>query len=103
MATGGMMDRASPEEFFRGEDARVEDGPKPNGHAEDFEGVRFQFTPFAQIKVDTAPPYIIRELVPRVGVVLIWGGHKSGKTFSTFDMEMHIGLNWPYRGRRVEG
>ena len=25
-----------------------------------------------------------------------------GKTFWTFDLEMHVALGWPYRGRRVE-
>jgi hypothetical protein len=31
----------------------------------------------------------------------VWGPPKSGKSFWTFDLVMHVALNWPYRGRRV--
>jgi AAA domain len=41
-------------------------------------------------------------MLPRVGVAIVWGKPKSGKTFWVFDLEMHIALGWDYRGRRVE-
>src|SRR5258705_2490820 len=42
-------------------------------------------------------------MLPRVGVGVVWGKPKSGKTFWVYDLEMHIALGWPYRGRRVDG
>jgi hypothetical protein len=64
---------------------------------------KFQFTQFRDIAIDTAPSYLVHELLPRIGVAIDWGKPKSGKTFSVFDLEMHIALGWLYRGRHVEG
>ena len=66
------------------------------------DSLRFRFTPFRNIELDTAPPYRVHELLPRVGVVVVWGKPKSGKTFWTYDLEMHVALGWDYHGRRVE-
>jgi hypothetical protein len=86
------------EEFFQDvDDAR----PKRNGKA-DPHGDRFRFTPFREIVVGTSPSYTVEGLIPRLGVAVIWGKPKCGKTFWTFDIEMHVALGWPYRGRRVE-
>jgi AAA domain len=74
------------------------DRAKPNGAAD----IRFQFTQFRDIKIGTKPPYTIDEILPRIGVVVIWGAPKCGKTFWAFDVEMHVALGWTYRGRRVE-
>ncbi len=63
---------------------------------------RFRFQAFRHIELDTAPAYIVHEILPRLGIVLVWGKPKSGKTFWTFDIEMHVALGWPYRERRVE-
>jgi hypothetical protein len=32
---------------------------------------------------------------PRVGLILVWGPPKCGKSFWTFDTVMHIALGWP--------
>jgi AAA domain len=63
---------------------------------------RFQFTAFREIVVGTSGSYTVAGLIPRLGVVIVWGKPKCGKTFWTFDLEMHVALGWPYRGRRVE-
>jgi hypothetical protein len=64
--------------------------------------VRFKFTQFADIELDTAPPYLVDGILPRIGVVVVWGPPKCGKTFWVFDIEMHVALGREYRGRRVE-
>jgi hypothetical protein len=89
------------EEFFKNEDAAATRGngstrPRPDDRA------RFQFTPFREIVVGTLPSYTVAGLIPRLGVVVIWGKPKCGKTFWTFDVEMHIALGWLYRGHQVE-
>jgi hypothetical protein len=79
------------------------EGAKTNGHAGAAASRdRFRFTAFKDIKLDTDPPYLIEELLPRVGIAVVWGKPKCGKTFTTFDMEMHVALGWQYRGRDVE-
>jgi uncharacterized protein YjiS (DUF1127 family) len=46
--------------------------------------------------------YLVKGLIPRVGLVVAWGAPKCGKSFWTFDLTLHIALGWEYRGRRVE-
>jgi hypothetical protein len=57
---------------------------------------RFLLVPFDQIKMSTGG------LIPRAGLVVIWGPPKCGKSFLTLDLAMHVALGWEYRARRVK-
>ena len=63
---------------------------------------RIKLVPFAQIRLDTSRRDLIKGLIPRVGLALLWGRPKSGKSFLALDMAMHVALGWPYRGRAVD-
>jgi hypothetical protein len=63
---------------------------------------RFNLVPFNAIKVVAAGPYLVKGLIPRAGLIVIWGPPKCGKSFWTFDLSMHVGLGREYRGRRVQ-
>ncbi len=63
---------------------------------------RIHLVAFDDIEVGTEPPYLIKGLIPRVGLTVVWGPPKSGKSFWTFDAVMHVALGWEYRGRRVQ-
>jgi hypothetical protein len=58
--------------------------------------------PFDQIKVGEKRYYLVKNLIPSGGLTVVWGPPKSGKSFWTFDLAMHIALGWEYRGRRVQ-
>ena len=62
----------------------------------------YQLVHFDDLRPGTKSPYIVDELIPLDGLVAVWGPPKSGKSFWTFDLAMHIALGWEYRGRRVE-
>ena len=62
---------------------------------------RFELVAFEKIKLDGTAPYLVKGLIPRVGIVVVWGAPKCGKSFWTFDLSMHVALGWEYRGRRV--
>jgi AAA domain len=62
---------------------------------------RFLLTRFADLKVSTAPAQLIRGLIPRVGLTVVWGPPKSGKSFVVFDAMMHVAIGEDYRGREV--
>ncbi len=62
---------------------------------------RFLLTPFADLHVSTASPQLIRGLIPRVGLTVVWGPPKSGKSFVVFDAMMHVAMDADYRGREV--
>lgn len=63
---------------------------------------RFTLVRFGKIKpLDDDEDYCVKNLLPRSGLVVIWGPPKCGKSFWTFDLLMHVALGWPYRGLRV--
>src|SRR5262249_11373078 len=53
------------------------------------------------ITISTTPNYLVMGILPRVGLVVVWGPPKCGKSFWTFDLVMHVALGWQYRGRKV--
>jgi hypothetical protein len=63
---------------------------------------RFTLKSFDDITVTTAPNYLVKGIVPRAGLMIVWGAPKCGKSFWTFDLVMHVALGWSYRGRRVQ-
>jgi hypothetical protein len=63
---------------------------------------RIKLIPFDKIKLGTEPRYLVKGIIPRESLAVVWGPPKCGKSFWTFDVAMHIALNWPYRERRVQ-
>jgi AAA domain len=64
--------------------------------------LRFALVKFNEILMMTTSIYLVKNLLPRVGLVVIWGPPKCGKSFWTFDLLMHAALGWEYRGLRVK-
>jgi hypothetical protein len=64
--------------------------------------LQFKLVPFREIKLSSSAVYLVKNLIPREGLIVIWGAPKCGKTFWAFDLGMHIALGWEYRGRRVK-
>jgi RecA-family ATPase len=62
---------------------------------------RIKLVPFDSIKLGTERRYLVKGIIPHPGLTVIWGPPKSGKSFWTFDLTMHVALDWEYRGRRV--
>jgi AAA domain len=56
---------------------------------------------FNQICLRTQRRDLIKGLIPRVGLTVMWGPPKCGKSFWVFDAMMHVALGWVYRDRRV--
>jgi len=63
---------------------------------------RFPLVPFADIKMDGARRYLVKNVIPREGLVVLYGAPKCGKTFLVTDLVLHIALGLPYRGRQVQ-
>lgn len=62
---------------------------------------RFKLARFRQITMETTALYTIKDLLPRAGLVVVWGPPKCGKSFWAFDALMHVALGLEYRGHRV--
>lgn len=60
---------------------------------------RVELIPFDQICLGTEPRYLVQGIIPRAGLIVVYGPPKSGKSFLTFDMVMQVALGRQYRGR----
>jgi hypothetical protein len=63
---------------------------------------RFRLEAFDDIQVGTEPPYLIEELVPARGIVMLWGKKKSLKSFLLFGALFHVAKGWDFHGRTVK-
>jgi AAA domain len=57
---------------------------------------------FNEVTLGKRRRYLVKGVIPRVGLTVAWGPPKCGKSFWTFDTMMHIALGRPYRGRCIE-
>ncbi len=81
-------------------DLRVIEG----GKAEPAQGQKeqkFQLVPFGQLRPGKEPGYLVDELIPLRGIVLIWGKRKCLKSFWTYDLSFHVARYPEYRERSV--
>jgi hypothetical protein len=65
-------------------------------------GPKFRLKPFDRITMGSERAYLVKNIIPRAGLAVVWGPPKCGKSFWTFDLAMHVALGWEYRGRRVQ-
>jgi AAA domain len=63
---------------------------------------RFKLQAFRSLMLGTSAVYLVKGIIPRHGLTVVWGPPKCGKSFWVFDVMMHIALGWPYRGRRIQ-
>jgi hypothetical protein len=62
---------------------------------------RFPLIAFQDMRPGLEPAYLVDELVPSAGLVLIWGKQKTFKSFWLLDLCLHIAMGWTYRDRAV--
>ena len=63
---------------------------------------RIKLMPFNKISLGTKRRYLVKGVIPYPGLTVIWGPPKSGKSFWTLDLAMHVALGREYRGKRVQ-
>jgi AAA domain len=47
------------------------------------------------------PNYLVDELIPSAGLVLVWGKQKTFKSFWLLDLFVHVAMGWQYRDHTV--
>ena len=62
---------------------------------------RFNFEPVHQFSSTTALPWIIKGVLPKAGMGVVYGASGSGKSFAVLDMGMAIARGVPWRGHKV--
>ena len=58
--------------------------------------------PFGYLRPGTDPGYLVDELIPLHGIVLVWGKRKCLKSFLMYDLCFHIARHSEYRGRMIQ-
>jgi len=73
-------------------------GPKTTNSERKY---RFRLVAFQEMRPGLEPVYLVDELIPSAGLVLIWGKQKTYKSFWVLDLMLHVAMGWPYRDRAV--
>lgn len=94
---GHLHPAASPDEF---PDA-TEQAAQAEA-AEQAKPLRFQFEPVGQFASTQALPWIIKHVLPKAGLGVLYGESGAGKSFMALDMAMAIARGCEWRGRKVK-
>jgi AAA domain len=81
--------------------ADLTDAPA-KGNGKEQKPPRFPLVKVDDVSATTTSLYLVKNLIPRSGLVVVWGAPKCGKSFWTFDLLMHAALGSPYRGLRAK-
>jgi hypothetical protein len=63
--------------------------------------LRFRLIKFQDMRPGLEPAYLVDELMPSAGLVLVWGRQKTFKSFWLLDLFVHVAMGWPYRDHAV--
>jgi hypothetical protein len=115
-AVGWLQERVLPKGPPIDFDAIIGRGSKPQGGAEEPKQeskaddndpcqetpkFRFKLTPYWEMRPGAERPYLIDELIPTKGIVVMWGPPKCLKSFIMLDMMFHVAKGWEYHDRAV--
>ena len=64
--------------------------------------IRFTLQVFDQLTAAPTTEYLVKGLLPRRGLAIVWGPPKCGKSFWVFTVTMHVAIGREYRGHRVQ-
>jgi hypothetical protein len=83
------------DEIFQDTKGEMRQAPK------DQPKLRFQLVSFDDLKWSGTSEYLVKGVLPRTGLALIWGPPKCGKSFWMLTVAMHIAMGRDYRDHRV--
>jgi len=63
---------------------------------------KFVLEPFESIKFDSKEEWLVKRILPRQGIVAVYGASQSFKSFLVAHLAMYVALGWDWAGRRVE-
>jgi hypothetical protein len=84
-----------------GADPGIDQGPDGIRQESGSASTKFKLVKLDDIKTSTTVDYAIKGLIPRKGLVIVWGPPKCGKSFKVFTWMMHVAMGRDYRGHRV--
>jgi hypothetical protein len=79
-----------------------EDDAPPNGHGQESREYRFKLIDASELTLNRRGGYLVKNILPAQGLVVVWGAPKCGKSFWILDIAFHVALGREYRSRRVK-
>jgi hypothetical protein len=80
----------------------LDDGAKQEGWEDpNSKPPRFPLITFSELRPTLSRDYLVKGILPRNGLVPVWGPPKCGKSFWISDLALHVALGWEYRGHKV--
>jgi len=73
-----------------------------SGEKQTEKGKRFEAIPIHEFAQGASPAWIIKGILPRADLAVVFGESGSGKSFWVFDLVCHIARGIPYRGKKVK-
>jgi hypothetical protein len=77
----------------------VDAASRPSGNGT--RKLRFRLIRFQDMRPGVEPAYLVDELMPSAGLVLVWGKQKTFKSFWLLDLFVHVSMGWAYRDHAV--
>jgi RecA/RadA recombinase len=62
---------------------------------------KFILEPFDAIRFESSEEWLVKRIIPRQGVVTVYGAPQSFKSFVALNLALHVALGWQWAGRRV--
>jgi hypothetical protein len=62
---------------------------------------KFTLKYFDNIEMSDDPTYLIKDILPDIGLAVVFGPEKCGKSFWLLHVLLHVALGWEYRGHDV--
>jgi AAA domain len=90
--------------YFRPSSTKDEQDEIPTVEAKqenDGHKYRFRLVNFQDMRPGLEPTYLVDELIPSAGLVLVWGKQKTFKSFWLLDLLVHVAMGWAYRDHAV--
>jgi hypothetical protein len=63
---------------------------------------RFKLTNYWDMRPGIERPYLVDELIPSKGIVVVWGPPKCMKSFIMLDAMLHVAMGWEFHDRAVQ-
>lgn len=62
---------------------------------------KFKLVPFEDIRFDPVLEWLIKKLLPRQGLAVLFGLPRTFKSFIAINIALHVALGWDWAGRQV--
>lgn len=89
------------EELMGSELGRMIEGARIKGYAANTDPAQFQLLTPAEYKQRKVPEWIIKNVLPKAGLVMIYGQSTAGKSFVALDLALSVARGIPWRGHKT--